>query len=223
MPEPRFSGLPRSNCRHKTVPRRSPSPSIVTRPPRDALQPGGACCRRGSSTRSAPSPAPARHYVPASRPCRCSGPEDMLDGTRTTNGSRCLLLALAQRLVAAALAMDPAPQPLLLQAASISAERKRRCCPHPGYRRGLGCRAPPRRSHDSAAPACARSTHGSCNRNGSCRASWSTAPRHPFGAALPACPPSLAASRPPLSARSPRGCCAVWVPPQSMIWPPIAR
>ena len=49
----------------------------------------------------------------------------------------------------------------------------------------------------------------------SCRASWSTAPRHPFGAALPACPPSLPASRPPLSARSPRGCCAVWVPPQS--------
>ena len=39
MPEPRFSGsstLQLSYFRHKTVPRRSPSPSIVTRPPRDA-------------------------------------------------------------------------------------------------------------------------------------------------------------------------------------------
>ena len=40
MPEPRFSGsstLQLSYFRHKTVPRRSPSPSIVTRPPREAI------------------------------------------------------------------------------------------------------------------------------------------------------------------------------------------
>ena len=121
MAEPRFSGsstLQLSYFRHKTVPRRSPSPSIVTRPPRDApVGPGGACCRRGSSTRSAPSPAPVRHYVPASRPCRCSGPRrHARRGPEPTNGSCCL----ASRARSAAccggrLAMDPAPQPLLLQ------------------------------------------------------------------------------------------------------------
>ncbi len=95
MPEPRFSGsstLQLSYFRFKTVPRRSSPPSIVTRPPRDApVGPGGACCRRGSSTRSAPSPAPARHYAPASRPCRCSGPRrHARRGPEPTNGSCCL-------------------------------------------------------------------------------------------------------------------------------------
>ena len=95
MPEPRFSGsstLQLSYFRFKIVPRRSSPPSIVTRPPRDApVGPGGACCRRGSSTRSAPSPAPARHYAPASRPCRCSGPRrHARRGPEPTNGSCCL-------------------------------------------------------------------------------------------------------------------------------------
>ena len=162
MPEPRFSGsstLQLSYFRHKTVPRRSPSPSIVTRPPRDApVGPGGACCRRGSSTRSAPSPAPARHYVPASRPCRCSGPRrHARRGPEPTNGSCCL----ASRARSAACCGGPCdgsgsatPSPSAPPRSPPSGKRcppthPKPCCPHPGYRRGLGCRAPPRRSHDS--------------------------------------------------------------------------
>ena len=52
------------------------------------------------------------------------GPEDMLDADpNRRTGLVALLLALAQRLVAAALAMDPAPQPFSFSTASISAER----------------------------------------------------------------------------------------------------
>ena len=44
------------------------------------------------------------------------GPENMLDADPNgRTGLVALLLALAQRLVAAGFAMDPAPQPLLLQ------------------------------------------------------------------------------------------------------------
>ena len=69
-----FSALQLSYFRFKTVPRRSPARSIVT-PPRRGGSVGedGACCRRGSSALSAPSPAPARHYAAASRPCRLYG------------------------------------------------------------------------------------------------------------------------------------------------------
>ena len=168
MPEPRFSGsstLQLSYFRFKTVPRRSSPPSIVTRPPRDApVGPGGACCRRGSSTRSAPSPAPARHYAPASRPCRCSGPRrHARRGPEPTNGSCCL----ASRARSAACCGGPCdgsgsatPSPSATPRSPPSGKRcppthPKPCCLHPGYRRGLSCRAPPRRSHDSAAPACA--------------------------------------------------------------------
>ena len=71
---PGVSALQLSYFRFKTVPRRSPARSIVT-PPRRGGSVGadGACCRRGSSALSAPSPAPARHYAAASRPCRLYG------------------------------------------------------------------------------------------------------------------------------------------------------
>ena len=115
-----------SYFRHKTVPRRSPSPSIVTRPPRDApVGPGGACCRRGSLTRSAPSPAPARHYVPASRPMSLLWAPKTCS-TRTRTDERVLLPCFSRSLsglLRRPLRWIRLRNPFSFSAASISAER----------------------------------------------------------------------------------------------------
>ena len=143
---------------------------------------------------------------------------------RTRTGLVALLLALAQRLVAAGFAMDPAPQQRRLDLRAIGCPpiRPRPCCPHPGYRREPYCRASPRRSPDSAAPACA---DGDMVRRSSCRASWSTAPRLLLA---PLCRLILPAFR--RLARLYRAfslrllrCLGTATIEASMIWPPIAR
>ena len=96
------------------------------------------------------------------------GPENMLDADPNgRTGLVALLLALAQRLVAAGFAMDPASSTPSSSAPPRSPPsdkrcppiRPRPCCPHPGYRREPYCRASPRRSPDSRRTSlCRRST-----------------------------------------------------------------
>ena len=232
MPEPRFSGsstLQLSYFRHKTVPRRSPSPSIVTRPPRDApVGPGGACCRRGSSTRSAPSPATSptlRTSVPPMSllwaPKTCS--------TRTRTDERVLLPCFSRSLsglLRRPLRWIRLRNPFSFSAASISGRAVSAVRPHTQSRvvpiqdivedLAVVLR---RVAHMIAPHQLVPTVHVDmvfCNRNGSCRASWSTAPRHPFGAALPACPSQPAGVSPALYPRVLLAAVApVWVPPQS--------
>ena len=184
-----------SYFRHKTVPRRLLLRVSHTAAAIAPVGPGGACCRR-----SAPSPAPT---------LRTSGVVDMLDAD--PNHERVLLPCFSRSLSGLLRRPSATPSPSAPPRSPPSAVR-----PH------TQSRVVPIQDIDLAV-VLRRVAQSLCRRS---TLTWfvtvmalavllTTAPRHPFGAALPACPPSLPASRPPLSARSPRGCCAVWVPPQS--------
>ena len=168
MPEPRFSGVFRTApielfplTRH--VPRRSISSEYRHTAAFETLQLDQAAhvVGAGSSTRSAPSPAPARHYAPASRPCaRCSAaPKTCSDADPNRRTRSCCLASRARSTACcgAQLAMDsgsatPSPnsrRPVDGDRPSGKPHHLRPQHPKPclsplgsGYRRGLpGCRA----------------------------------------------------------------------------------
>ena len=189
--------------------------------------------RRGSSTRSAPSPAPV-HYAPASRPCRCSGPRrHARRGPEPTNGSCCLASrALLSGLLRRPLRWIRLRNPFSFSDASIcravSAVR-----PHTQSRV-----VPIQDIVEDLAVVLRRVAHMAPHQLVPTvhvdmvlvtvrllPASWSTAPRHPFGAALPACPPSAGVSPAFIRAFSSRllRCLGTATIEASMIWPPIAR
>ena len=149
MPEPRFSGsstLQLSYFRFKTVYRQSSPPNRHTAAAMFQLP--AASCRRRSSTRSAPSTATSRHYAPSSRPSPLLAAEDMLGGPVTD--VRVLLPSIYARSVGLLRRLRWILAPAwAFSDASISGTltptHPKPCCLHPGYRRGLGCRAPRRR------------------------------------------------------------------------------
>ena len=128
---------------------------------------GGACCRRGSSARSAPSHSvPARYCEPASRPCRCLGPDEhVLDDARPhlSNGSCCPASPARSAVCRDAPCggcgcSGPSPSASPRSPPTdrrCPPTRPRPCCPDQGCPPRPGCRAPPRRSPGNAAPACA--------------------------------------------------------------------
>ena len=188
---------------------------------------------------SAPVPAPSPTLT-QQRPAHvvALGPENMLDADPNgRTGLVALLLALAQRLVAAGFcdgsgsstpssSAPPRSPPSDKRCPPI---RPRPCCPHPGYRREPYCRASPRRSPDSARTSLVPTVHVDMVLVAVMAPAVLLGPPRLDILLAPLCRLILPAFR-RLASLYPRvllaACCAVWAPPRSrrrMIWPPIAR